>query len=500
MTDSLIFVRHLARLVWLLLFESRDFEAQLSTLAAMMRVRRSGSVALGARDWRLSVNGSVPAEPIGAGQDLAAQLIGHSLSEVIIDPAATLSEVLALAQLLATAPKPGDGGRDAVARLNALQVRGIRIVVEQSQIAPDPIPRIPVPTLQRFLAQQPPPESQVADDPSSLAAQHLRDLDAARSTAELVKVLESVVRLATESARKQRADLVIELVHGMILRERSAADPAGRRQLAIALRRVLTPVLLRCVAALLPRRKESYDPCMAIVARADEAGAEALVEALVAAGSIPDRRVYFDSLVNLRSAVPTLLHMVGDDRWYVARNAANLLGLLRASEAESALARLLEHEDHRVRAAASAALAKIGTPGAARHLRTALRDATRETRDGASDAMTDGRRSSAVTALLGSLERERDPAVQIAVVTILGRLGGDEVAERLVAIATGERKVFRRSPTVRVAAVHALGEIDSPATRSVLSALLRDKEKAIRGAASWEMLRRKTVAASLVEP
>ncbi|MGI8499091.1 MAG: HEAT repeat domain-containing protein [Gemmatimonadaceae bacterium] len=495
MIASLSFTRHLARLVWLLLFEPRDHDAQLSTLTAMMRIRRGSSVALGTRDWQLCVDGSVPEQAFGGAQDLAAQLIGHSLAEVIIDPAATLSEIIAVAQLLATAPKPGDGGRAAAARLDALEVRGVRLVTDKTSGPAPPVPPTPPATSPSPSArsQRSAEANLTSSDSGPHKTEHFRELDESRSTGELVKNLESLVRLATESARKQRADLVTELVHGIIHRESNAADPVRRRQFAMSLRRVLTPFLLKCVASLLPRRKESYAECMAIIARADEDGAEALVEALVAAASIPDRRVYFDSLINLRSAVPTLLHMVGDDRWYVARNAANLLGLLGAAEGESALARLLEHKDHRVRAAASAALAKLGTPGAARHLRTALRDATKETRDGASDAMTNGRRAAAVPALLGSLERERDPAVQIAVVTILGRLGGADVAERLIEIATGERKALRRSPTVRVAAVHALGEIDSAATRAVLARLLKDKEKDIRGAASWEMLRRKGV-------
>jgi HEAT repeat protein len=43
-----------------------------------------------------------------------------------------------------------------------------------------------------------------------------------------------------------------------------------------------------------------------------------------------------------------------------------------------------------------------------------------------------------------------------------------------------------------VAAVHALGEVKSPDAMAVLQSLLRDKDKSIRGAASWVMMGRKS--------
>jgi HEAT repeat protein len=44
---------------------------------------------------------------------------------------------------------------------------------------------------------------------------------------------------------------------------------------------------------------------------------------------------------------------------------------------------------------------------------------------------------------------------------------------------------------MRVAAVHALGDVKTNSAHSALQALLHDKEKAVRGAASWVIMGRR---------
>jgi hypothetical protein len=48
-----------------------------------------------------------------------------------------------------------------------------------------------------------------------------------------------------------------------------------------------------------------------------------------------ERRVYFDALVSLRAGTSTLLHMLGDARWFVARNAVDLLGEMQVRKRSS---------------------------------------------------------------------------------------------------------------------------------------------------------------------
>ena len=73
-----------------------------------------------------------------------------------------------------------------------------------------------------------------------------------------------------------------------------------------------------------------------------------------------------------RPGVPTLIHMLGDARWFVARNAAELLGEMQAREAEPQLTELLRHSDDRVRRAATSALMRLGTSRAMQAIQDAL--------------------------------------------------------------------------------------------------------------------------------
>jgi HEAT repeat protein len=230
---------------------------------------------------------------------------------------------------------------------------------------------------------------------------------------------------------------------------------------------------------------------MAVFEKAEEAGVEALVEALVAAPSIQDRRVFYDALLKLRSGIRTLMFMLGDPRWYVVRNAAELLGEMKSAEAEADLTKLLQHRDDRVRTAAAAALAKLGGTAAVRGMRASLKDSD-GVRERVSEAMNRSEGSS-VDSLIRAVDREEDSRVQMAMLAALGQLGTPPAVEKLLEIARSDKKLLSRSrPTpMRVAAVHALGDVKNPAAFSALQALLHDKEKAVRGAASWVIMGRR---------
>ena len=59
-----------------------------------------------------------------------------------------------------------------------------------------------------------------------------------------------------------------------------------------------------------------------------------------------------------------IVHMLGDPRWFVVRNAAELAGDLRLRGTEGALMDALVHDEPRVRRAAAAALGRLASPAA----------------------------------------------------------------------------------------------------------------------------------------
>ena len=72
-------------------------------------------------------------------------------------------------------------------------------------------------------------------------------------------------------------------------------------------------------------------------------------------------------------AAEPLIPLTKDDRWFVQRNAAELLGLTRAGTAVPALQAMLRRGDPWVMRPAVRALAGIDDPAAARALQTVVR-------------------------------------------------------------------------------------------------------------------------------
>jgi HEAT repeat protein len=546
MSYALTFARHFARLVQLLLIEGNAFEKQLATLRSLVTISEQGPVKLVLHDMQLiSVNAEVVPSRFDGVEDLLAQLIGHSIIEIEFRQDASLADLLLAAKLISVEASPGNGGEVALSRVRALDAQTVTLKVEVP-IVPQPSAAalansklgnistgfvhnsmtMFMPAAEQFEAVQA-GGAEVGDgeelgaedivreqDPDAMFSAFAtssapkgsmvrlyEQLDNALEATVVGEHLDTLVKLAADSSGKDRIDIVADVFYGLVKREGGIEDKMSKRQYALAIRRLCVPRVLKCIVELLPRRRENYEQYMAIFMRAEEEGVEALVEALISAPSITDRRIYYDSLLRLRTGVRTLVHMLGDPRWFVVRNAIELLGEMRVAEADEELEKMLEHRDDRVRAAAATALAKLGPGVAAKGLRGALRDAPEEVRERAAEVMA-LQRSGSVDSLVRALDREDDNRVQMAMVTALGQLGSSRAVEKLMDIARTDKGLLnKRRPTpMRVAAVHALGEVKTSSALAALQTLLRDKEKAVRGAASWVMMGRKRESGKFPTP
>jgi hypothetical protein len=546
MSYALTFARHFARLVQILLIEGNAFEKQLATLRSLVTVSEQGPVKLVLHDMQLiSVNAEVVPGRFEGVEDLLAQLIGHSIIEIEFQQNASLADLLLAAKLLSVAASPGNGGEVALERVRALDAQTITLKVEASVASHASETAIAnsklgspstgfvrdsltmfMPTTDQFeavqasgaevedgeeleaedIVREQDPEAMFAafatsSTPKGSMVRLFEQLDHAREATVVGEHLDTLVKLAADSSGKDRIDIVADVFYGLVKRESDIEDKLSKRQYALGIRRLCVPRVLKCIVELLPRRRENYEQYMAIFVRAEDDGVEALVEALISAPSITDRRIYYDSLLRLRTGVRTLVHMLGDPRWFVVRNAIELLGEMRVAEADEELEKMLEHRDDRVRTAAATALAKLGPGVAAKGLRGALRDAPEEVRERAAEAMA-MQRSGSVESLVRALDKEDDNRVQMAMVTALGQLGSPHAVEKLMDIARTDKGLLnKRRPTpMRVAAVHALGEVKTSSALAALQTLLRDKEKAVRGAASWVMMGRKRESGKFPTP
>lgn len=522
MDYSVTFARHFSRLVWLLLNDGGNVEEQKAALRATVTVSRDGPVRFGIQDWRLSVNGDPLPEALTGVQDLTAQMIGHAVRELIVDTGAAAADLLGVARILAAEATPGDGGAAVQARVAALSARTVHIVVAGLQVlttpagmsgahpavaSPPPMPPAPTPKKPAAAgakgAAAPPLEGAgpgvksgyIGDDsgsylafaavqqPKGSAASLFQQLDGTRSVNVATRVLDELVTLTENAAREGKTDTVSSAFHGIVEREAATTEAELKRAYAMAIRRLTKPTLLRAVAQMLPRKRERNDDYMRVLARAGEDGADALIDQLTSAQSLSDRRIFFDGLVTLNAGIPALIHMLGDARWYVARNAADLLGEMQADEAHAQLAELLKHDDDRVRRAAITALSKLTTPKALDALRVAIRDSSPQVRMQAASGIGSRKGLRSANTLTKAYDDEDDQEVQLAIITALGRLGTTDAVQRLIKIAEPGGRLFRGKPTaIRVAAVQALGEARTPVAENALQHLLSDKEKEVQQA------------------
>jgi HEAT repeat protein len=504
MDYSVTFARHFSRLLWLLLNDSNAIDEQKSALRALLTVSKDGPVTLTTEDWRLIVNGAALPEALTGVQDLTAQMIGHAVREITIDASALPADVLGTARILAAEPIPGDGGRVFVEKLQALGSKTVRVKLKEltpvtrgvvpepdsASVATLPSPPEGIPAVTANTAARP-GDSGVslafarAAQPRGSVGAILEQLDTTRSVNVATRLLDELVTLAETANREGKSEVVGDAFYGVVKRESEAADADVRRAYLMALRRMCKPTLLRAVATLLCRNKEKRDEYMAVLTRAGEDGADSLIELLTASDNTIDRRVCFDALVKLQAGVTSLIHMLGDPRWYVARNAADLLGELGTSQAEAPLGEALKHDDDRVRRAAANSLAKLGTPNAMRSLRDALHDTSPQVRLQAAAGLASRKGLKTSGTLIKALDDEQDSEVQFALIAALGKVATPDAIQKLVEAAKPEGLLSRKKAAgFRVAAVHALGDARTASAMTALKNLTSDKDSDVRDAAS----------------
>jgi hypothetical protein len=446
---------------------------------------------------------------------------------------------LGIARILATEAVPGDGGRGVTEKLAELGAKTVRATLTGAA----PLPRVPTvslpthgsdtaaPVQQRRSAEvaavkheargngasrntgdmpavPPSPAplrrpsremgvmrgltdeylSQFAGGDTSIASvtKGFKQLDTTTSVNEITKLLDGVSLAGEAAFRDGDAETLAAAMMGIVKRENAATDPNVKRAYGMAARRLAKKPMLASIAGMLTTHRDLAEDLFAIFARTGDDGAEVLIEQLNAAQSLAERRVYFDSLRKLNAGVKVLIHHLGDARWYVVRNAADLLGEMGANDAESKLSELLQHDDDRVRRAAVSALSKMTGTAAVKGLAASLDDDAPGVRVRAAAALGNSKTPAAANALIKHLEREDVAEVQHACLASLGKIGSPDAIRFLTKAAQPDGRLFKKKATTyRVAAVRALGEARTPAAMGALQNLLHDKEKDVREAVFW---------------
>ena len=553
MDHSVTFARHYGRLLWLLLYEAANVDEQKATLRALVTVSKDGAVELTETGGQIAANGTAVPRALSGVADLASRMSAHGIAALTFDTGAAAAGVLGAARILAGEAMTGDGGASAVARLQALNAPSVRFTARAASqvvhpasapaaasvvspalaaapaaaVAADAAAVLPAaepgalpdfgfadvdvldeaevqaklrPTPRANVAIPAKPESHAEGGmfeqfaasraPSSSHVELLALLDQATGANVLTRVLDDLVAIAEAAARDARPALVCEILCRVTKREPQVYEFESKRAFVMALRRLAKPQLLRAVTQELPHAGAQRDAYIAVLARAGEDGADALIEQIAAISGQNERRVYFDALLQLQAGVPTLIHMLGDARWFVARNAAELLGEMQAREAEPQLTELLRHSDDRVRRAATSALMRLGSTRAMHAIQEALKDGAPAMRMQAAAALVARKDVKTAATLVRALDDEKDDEVQAAFLLALGKLATPDAVQRVVKAAEAERGLFRKKSTAfRVAAVQGLAEARTPEAVEALKSLHGDKDRDVNAAATHALLR-----------
>lgn len=499
MDQSPTFARQFARLLWLLMNEAGNVDEQKMSLRALATVCKLGVVALRMREGRIVANRHLVPVAMSGVSELLQQLRAHGVEKVKFGKGTPARELLGFLKLLA-APPDGEGFGKKLAELDAAHI-------DAAVSAPSVSPEAPTVIAPAAPAPAPPPaappsaaatkaaESAAAllselgsRDVTKLTPEELfRALDQARGAGAgaVAKVLEDVVALAEHSVRAARGPVAATLLHAIVTREAGAVDADAKKAFSAAFRQLAKPGVLRAVASLVPKRPEKKQHYYEILERAEEEGADAVIEQIHQAPTSADRKQLVEVFRELSHGVAALTRMLGDSRWFVVRNAAELLGELVATQAEEPLIGLLRHGDDRVRRAATNALLKLGTPESTKRVYEAMNDESPEVRMQVAAAIATRKDGRASSTLIRAIEDEDDGDVQLAMIAALGRVGTAEAIQRLVKMAEPEGRLFKKKESaLRVAAVQALGDARTPAAVNALKALADDKDRDVRETAS----------------
>ncbi len=444
---------------------------------ALVGLLRQTAVTIQVADGRLVLN-DAPCKGEGLPA-LVQRMELHGIREIAVAQDAPPAQLFALLTALADQP----GANDFATRLAGAGADRIRVVA--TPVAPGAGRAAPssasgesgagVPPASTGVPTPPSPRRAVPPAAEPTAARASLPPDAAQVLVEIERdplhpdvgdLLAAVVRHAETAIKQARWEQMLGLIGGVIQVEQRVPEASGmRRQYGIAMRRLYTKPALQGLARLLATPKHRAAAVVALQ-RGGAAAVEVLMDILVAAPTVSERRAVFDALKQMTEGTEQLVHMLDHPEWFVVRNVAELLGELGMDEAVPALGRRLNHADDRVRKGDRSPDVRLQV------------------------AVGIGRKASALAMpLVVAMEEEKDEGIVRELLLALGRIGSAEAVQALIKWAQPSGRIFRRRPSaLRVAAVEGLRLAATPAALGTLEGLSDDGDRQVREAAQSAVL------------
>ena len=482
-------------------------EDQKAQFRALVTLLKSQGALIAAQDGQLVINGELldPSDSHdalvqrpGPYDSLVQRLELHAVKEIAIRPDPPPAETFELLRGLAEPPSDAD----LASRLRTTGVKQITVVMQPALTMPPddveaaepepvkkaaqvpkttPIAESDVPAIVReSLAQSSGFSPAAASKPAVDLMAQLREKPSGPNVGDLLAVLGRQFETAMKANRIPQALSILEAI---VRAEQQVTDATRRRQYSIALKRMYSKAVLEAIAEIADHPSDR-EGALLVLRRAGEDGVEVLLELLVAAPTLEERRGIFLALTGMKEGTHQVVHMLGHHQWFVVRNVAELAGELGLEEAVPALGEQLNHADERVRKACALALAKIGSSAAAEPLRRALRDKSPDVRIQAALGVGGRKAGPLAMPLVVAMEEEEDESVERELMMALGRIASPAAVQALIKFAQPGGRLFGRQPTARrITAVEALRIAATPAAIGTLEGLTDDGDTDVRDAA-----------------
>lgn len=460
-----------------------------SALHALVDLLARRSATLAYAENQLTVEGVPIPEPTPFLDRLAERFTVHEVARLQFGHGPSPVDLVQTLRALAEPPAQTGAGRALEDRLRRDGVTGVVVVSRETEEGsrsrrdvrvtdalqvetgarparadlPELVPAARGAAYQEMMRQQMAQANSLAAAVARLADEH----DSGALLGKLDQVQAGIAKAVATNELNQALEAVLRLIR----QEADTRDPDVQRVYGIALRRILTADTLRRFAPLV-FDDMYHDDIVMMMRRAGTQGTKLLLDLLIDAPTQAERRAYLRALRQVEEGTDVVTSLLNHHEWYVVRNAADLAGELQIGEAVPGLGRAATHADPRVRRSVGIALARIGTPETAGHLRKMLGDPDPEVRVAVLREIGGRTLSGLAMPLVTAAEAEEDPEVLAEYFLALGRIGTPDAVQALAKAARSSGGILSRRPAgPRLAAIAALGVAGSPAAVETLRAL-----------------------------
>lgn len=491
-----------ASLVWLLRHEPTAREEQVATVDHLVRLAGGSPLEIVAGFESLSVNDTtVPIDAPGA-MALNEHMLMQGVTRVHLAAPVAVERMLGLGMVLAAFPgtfesfaevqRAAGAGPDLVMD-EAPDQLALERIIPVSPLLPDYDERAPIERDDFIILAEEGglvhyPELDDLADPDHLDRARLDRLTMGSSIAPahdaFAQRLAALVARGRQEGEAQNWDGLLEAALEILEIEAEAPTEAFGAAIRVELRRLLPRTMLYEIARLASTGGRKQD-ALAILRKLGADATEALMDLLVEAMSLGERRGYYSALTHMSEGHDVIIAHLRHQTWYVVRNAAELCGEMDLERAVPDLTLAALHEDERVRRSVAGALAKIATRQAMEPLRRLLGDPAASVRLRAVAALNVRRARGLVMALVTLLGRETQPEVIKETAVVLGKIGTPDAIQALAGFAQPRHRLLGlggRSPEHKTWAVAGLAHV-GPAAIPSLRTLHQEGEEEVRRAA-----------------